>query len=214
MKTNPWTYEIKDLNREKIIESFYKKIVVDYITNELLFRTRQSYQRLKAEFDKLDIAKLVDVPTSLNNLKTKVDDWGVGKLITVPVDLKEFNDLVDYEVVKNTKFNTLKTKVNNLNKKNLDAATLIHINQCNTYKQNLEKKIGDVHKKIPDTSGLLTTTVLNTKISEVENKMSDTSTLTVSCRPFPNILKYRDHQWNLPKIWKTRLLQTLIEEFS
>ena len=35
-----------------------------------------------------------------------------------------------------------------------------------------------------------------------------------SCRPFPNILKYREHQWNLPTIWKTRALQTLIEEFS
>ena len=29
---------------------------------------------LKAEVDKLDINKLVNVPTSLNNLKTKVDD--------------------------------------------------------------------------------------------------------------------------------------------
>ena len=35
-----------------------------------------------------------------------------------------------------------------------------------------------------------------------------------SRRPFPNILKYRDHWWNLPTIWKTRLLKTLIEEFS
>ena len=25
-----------------------------------------------------------------------------------------------------------------------------------------------------------------------------------SSRPFPNILKYRDHQWGLPIIWKTR----------
>ena len=32
-------------------------------------------------------------------------------------------------------------------------------------------------KKIPDTSGLVTTTVLNTKISEVENKIPDTSSL-------------------------------------
>ena len=30
-----------------------------------------------------------------------------------------------------------------------------------------------------------------------------------SCRLFPNILKYRDHRWHLPKIWKTRFLQTL-----
>ena len=42
----------------------------------------------KAEVDKLDINKLVNVPTSLNNLKTKVDDLDVGKLKTVPVDLK------------------------------------------------------------------------------------------------------------------------------
>ena len=52
-----------------------------------------------------------------------------------------------------------------------DATTIIHINQYNTDKQNLEKKIGDVDKKIPDTSGLVTTTVLNTKISEVEKNI-------------------------------------------
>ena len=74
-------------------------------------------------------------------------------------------------VVKNTKFNTLKTKVNNSEMKIPDATTLIHINQYNKDKQNLEKK--DVDKKIPDTSGLVTTTVLNTKISEVENKIPE-----------------------------------------
>ena len=36
----------------------------------------------------------------------------------------------------------------------------------------------------------------------------------LSCKPFPNILKYRDHEWDLPTIWKTRLLQIYIEEFS
>ena len=66
---------------------------------------------LKAEVDKLDINKLVNIPTSLNNLKTKVDDLDVGKLKTVPVDFKKLSDVVDNEVVKNTKFNTLKTKI-------------------------------------------------------------------------------------------------------
>ena len=47
----------------------------------------------------------------MNNLKTKVDDLNVAKLKTVPTDLKKLNDVVDKEVVKNTKFNTLKTKV-------------------------------------------------------------------------------------------------------
>ena len=43
---------------------------------------------LKDEVDKVDINKLVNVPTSLNNLKTKVDYLDVGKLETAPVDFK------------------------------------------------------------------------------------------------------------------------------
>ena len=35
---------------------------------------------LKAEVKKLDINKLTNVPTSLNNLKTEVDNSDVGKL--------------------------------------------------------------------------------------------------------------------------------------
>ena len=44
---------------------------------------------LKAEVDKLDINKLTNVPTSLNNLETIVDDLDVGKLKSVPGDLKK-----------------------------------------------------------------------------------------------------------------------------
>ena len=102
---------------------------------------------MKAEVEKLDINELVKVPTSLNILKPKVEDLGVGKLKTVPVDLKKFSDVVANEVVKNTKFNALKTKVNISEKKIPDVTTLIHINQYNTDKQNLEKINGDVDKK-------------------------------------------------------------------
>ena len=91
---------------------------------------------MKAEVDKLDINKLVNVPTSLNNLKTNVDDLDVGKWKTVPIDLKKLSDAVANEVVKNTKFNTLKTKENTLEKKIPDATTLIHINHYYTDKQN------------------------------------------------------------------------------
>ena len=83
----------------------------------------------------------------MNNLKTKVDDLDVGKLKNVPVDLKKLGNVVDNKVVKSKKFSMLKTKVNNLEKKIPDATTLIHINQYNTDKQNLNKKIGDVDKK-------------------------------------------------------------------
>ena len=64
---------------------------------------------MKAEIDKLDINKLVNVPNSLNNLKTKVDDLEIGKLKTVPIDFKKLSDVVD-NVVKNTKLNALKSK--------------------------------------------------------------------------------------------------------
>ena len=87
---------------------------------------------------------------------------------TVPVNMKKLINAVDNDVDKNRKFNTLKTKENKLDKK--ITTTLTHVNQCNIDKQNLKKKIGDVNKKIPDVSELVTVTVLNTKIKEVEKK--------------------------------------------
>ena len=91
---------------------------------------------MKAEVDTLHNNKLINISTSLNNLKRKVDGLDVAKLKTVPVDLKKLSDVVDNEVVKNTIFNTLKTNVNNLERKIADAITLIHINQHNTNKIN------------------------------------------------------------------------------
>ena len=82
---------------------------------------------------------MVNIPTTLNNLKIKVDDLDVGKLKTVTIDLKKLSDVVDKKVAKNTKFNVLNTKVNNLEKKIHYAFTLIYINQCSIDKQNLEK---------------------------------------------------------------------------
>ena len=56
---------------------------------------------VKKDFiDKLDINKLTNVSTSLNNLKTKVNDLDVGNLKTVLVDLEKSNDEVDKEVLK------------------------------------------------------------------------------------------------------------------
>ena len=78
------------------------------------------------------------MPTSLNSLKAKVDDLDVSKLKNVPVDLKKLSDVVDNQVVENTKFNILNTKVNNLEKKIPDPS----INQYNTDKQNIVKKHG------------------------------------------------------------------------
>ena len=58
------------------------------------------------QVNKLDIYKLANVSTSLNNLKTKVDNLNVGKLKTVLVDVEEVSDVVDNEVAKKTQSST------------------------------------------------------------------------------------------------------------
>ena len=54
--------------------------------------------------------------------------------------LEKLSDVVANEVVTNAKFNTLNTKVDSSGKKIPVAITLIHTNQYNTDKQNLEEK--------------------------------------------------------------------------
>ena len=48
----------------------------------------------------------------------------------------------------------------------------------------------------------------------INHRKKTNRVVVFSCRPFTKISKYTDHQWNLPAIWKTRLLHTIIEEFS
>ena len=54
---------------------------------------------MKAEVDKLNINKLVNISTGLNTLKRKIDDLDVGKLKNFPVDLYKLRDVVGNEVV-------------------------------------------------------------------------------------------------------------------
>ena len=67
-------------------------------------------------------------------------------------------------------YNKLNSKVN-LENKIPDATTLININQCTTDKQTFGNKIGDMDKKVPGVSSLVSATVPNTKIDEVQRKM-------------------------------------------
>ena len=53
------------------------------------------------EIDKLDIPKLFNVPTNLENLKTKVDNLGVDELKNEQEHAwKKITDIVDNEAVK------------------------------------------------------------------------------------------------------------------
>ena len=44
------------------------------------------------------------------------------------------------------------------------------------------------------------------------NRKKTNRAVVFCCRLFTDILKYRDHRCDLPKIWKTKLLQTNIED--
>ena len=57
----------------------------------------------------------------------------MAKLKTAHIDLKKLSDVVDNEVIKNTKFNTLKAKVNNFEKKIPDANTYINTTRINKF---------------------------------------------------------------------------------
>ena len=50
---------------------------------------KSDFVALKALVKKLDMNKLFNVPSNLNNLKTKVDELDVSKLEIVPEDLKK-----------------------------------------------------------------------------------------------------------------------------
>ena len=49
---------------------------------------------LKSNVDKLEIDKLKNIPTNLNNLKSKVDELDVDKLLLVSFDLSKLSDVV------------------------------------------------------------------------------------------------------------------------
>lgn len=109
---------------------------------------------------KLDINKLVNAATILNNLKTKLDDLNAAKSKTVSIDLRKWRDAVGIEVIKNTEFNALNTKADNLEKKISDANKN---SDKQTDKQNSEKKIIEV-------SGLVATIFWIQKLVELRTK--------------------------------------------
>ena len=77
---------------------------------------------LKSNVDKLDIAKLKDVPTNLRNLKSKVDKLDVDELLPVPVDLIELRNIVKNDVVKKDVYNA---KIKNIEDKIPNVSNLV-----------------------------------------------------------------------------------------
>ena len=128
-------YKKKDQSISSLVKLCYYKELEHARGVDASDLAAKNFISLKTKVNKLDTAKLFNMPTSLNHLKTKMDDFVMLFILSYVVE----------------EFSARKTKVNNLKKKIPDMTTLIHINQYNTGKPNLErkkkKKNGGVYKK-------------------------------------------------------------------
>ena len=95
--------------------------------------------------------------TNLANLKTEVDKLDIDKLVAVPVDVSKLNNVVKNEVVKETVYDKLVAKVNDI-----DTSGFVLKTKYDGDKTELEKNI-------PDTSKLVTKSDYNAKFSEIED---------------------------------------------
>ena len=124
---------------------------------------RGSWGNIKVELDLSSYARKTDLEnvthvdvssfaskTNLASLKTEVDKIDIAKLTPVPDDLAKLSNVVKNDVVKKTEYDELVTKVDNI-----DTTGFVLQTKYDTDKSNLEKKISDADKKIPDTSGLV-----------------------------------------------------------
>ena len=87
---------------------------------------------------------------NLAKLKTEVDKLDVDKLIPVPKDLAKLSNVVKNDVVKETEYDKLVTEVNGI-----DTTKFVSRTKYEKDGSDLERKIGDVDKKIPDVSDLV-----------------------------------------------------------
>ena len=134
---------------------------------------------LKSNTDKLDIDKLKNVPSNLNNLESKVDKLDVDKLVLVAIDLSKPSDVVKTNVVKKDVHNA---KIKNIEDKIPRITNL-------TTNTTLNAKKYEVKDEIPNIINLATTTATSTA---VENKIPNVS----------NLVKKTDYNTNIGKIGK------------
>ena len=122
--------------------------------------------------------------TKFASLKTEVDKLNVDKLVPIPTDLSKLSNVVKNDVVKKDVYDKFVAKVNSI-----DTSEFVLKTKYDTDKSELENKIPDtsgliqktsygakiseIEDKIPDVSNLVTKTALTT----VENKIPSVSSL-------------------------------------
>ena len=156
-----------------------------------VYRSRTTDVKVKLDLEgyatKDDLKNITHADTSsfalksnLSSLKTEVDKLDIPKLSTLPTDVAKLSNKVVNDLAEKTDFTSLKEKVtdNKTEQDNLETS----INNVKTKvdgidltkyvkKTDYDTKVGNLQLKIPDVSGLLSTTAFNSKVSELENKI-------------------------------------------
>ena len=102
----------------------------------------------------------------------------VDKLVPVPNDLEKLSNVFKKSVAKKTEYNSLKTKVDNIDTDDFVLKT-VYSSNIKRIDDILKKgsgvtskdKLDAVKNKIPNISGFLLASVFNSKIAEAENKI-------------------------------------------
>ena len=143
--------------------------------------------------------------TNLASLKTEVDNIDVDKSKTVPVDLAKLGNVVKNDVVKKTEYHQLVDKADNI-----DTTGFVLKTTYDTGKSDLEKKISDVDKKVPDIRALAKKADLNAKITEIENeipsitRLANNSALTAVENKIPDVSSLVKRQTITQKLLKLK----------
>ena len=120
--------------------------------------------------------------TSLANLKTEVDKLDIAKLVPVPTDLSKLDNVFKNDVMKTTDYNAKITEIENKVPHISNLATKIALNTVENKipdtsgllkKTDYDSKITDIEGKIPNISILAT----KTELINVENKIPNVSSL-------------------------------------
>ena len=174
--TVPYTYNLKDLNEEEIVGSFYDrelqktKLYCNYKMSTYYPPYKSSSKNIKADLDltnyatKTDSKNIthVDVSSHASNsnlaaLKTEVDKIDVNKLKTTPTDLAKLSNVIKNDVVKKNDYST--------------KVTSIEAQKAGLTKNTVDN-LADITKlKAVDTNSFVLKTKLASDVTTLENKI-------------------------------------------
>ena len=184
-KIFPDRYEpfCRDINVTVDLSNYAAKTDLKNVTHvdTASFALKTNLANLKIEVDKLDIDKLIPVPTDLSKLSNTVKNDLVKKDVYDKLVAK-VNGIDTSKFVLKTKYDTDKSELEN---KIPDTSGLVKKTNYNTKITELENKIPDisnlatktaltaVENKIPNVRNLVNKTGYNTKVTEIENKLNN-----------------------------------------